>query len=217
MSHTDGCFKLHIWNQLIRLPAMQQPLVFCHTCVVYVLSSFNASASLHVEGMSVPGLQVLILTLHPSLYIYLPASGLNNEVATPHLLQNGGNSVDLYGRPELLHTLSLLLHCRVICKHYSHLLLFIIVLKSLAEWKRFLFFWQGRCTYLPGPLSPLLSNVSPLLLLIRVNEMVPFTHPIWARPWNTPCFVKRWRGRTFDLQKPPDNYLFTYLCIYCWH
>lgn len=46
----------------------------------------------------------------------------------------------------------------------------------------FFFFWQGRCTYLPGPLSPLLSNVSPLLLLIRVNEMVPFTHPIWARP-----------------------------------
>lgn len=60
------------------------------------------------------------------------------------LLQNGAHSRGLYGRSELLHTLSLLLHCIVMCKHYSHLLLFIIAPKCEAEGKRFLLSWQGR-------------------------------------------------------------------------
>lgn len=60
------------------------------------------------------------------------------------------------------------------------------------------------CRYLQRrrSLSFLLSPLfSALPSLIRVNEMVPFTRPIWARPWNTPCFVERWRGMTRDLQK----------------
>lgn len=111
MSHTDGCFKLHIWNQLIRLAAMQQQSVFCDTCVVDVLSSFNASANLAAYGGHVCASPPIAYLNFTSQSLHLPSSGLNNEVVTPHLLQNAANSVDLYGQPELLQTLSLLLHC----------------------------------------------------------------------------------------------------------
>lgn len=109
----------------------------------------------------------------------------------------------------------------VVWRHYSSLRSLLLCPETF-RWIKAQFL-QGRLqvsaektlSLSPPFLLPL--SLSPLLFQIRVNEMVPFTHPIWARPWNTPCFVKRWRGMTCDLQKPPDNYLFTYLCIDCWH
>lgn len=199
---------------------MQQQSVFCHMYVVDVLSSFNASASLAACGGHVCARPPIAYLNFTSQSLHLPSLPLASTVKLWPLT---------FFRME-----AILLTCIDNPSSFTHSLCFYVVelcasiiptfFSLLLSWNLWLnesvsFFFLAGSLHVSArtALSPLLSNVSPLLLLIRVNEMVPFTHPIWARPWNTPCFVKRWRGRTFDLQKPPDNYLFTYLCIYCWH
>lgn len=149
---------------------------------------------------------------------------LSHSHTFPDIPQSRSDSADLHGHFQLCHTHSLIL-CERFCGCVEALFLpplFIIMSWNLPLNKSTVFAgsFAGICredslSFSPPFLLPL--SLSPLLFQIRVNEMVPFTHPIWARPWNTPCFVKRWRGMTCDLQKPPDNYLFTYLCIDCWH
>ena len=122
------------------------------------------------------------------------------------------------------HTHSLQLHCMVTCKHYSHLLLFIIVLKSLLNGSVSFFF---SIFFLAGSFPRICTDDS---LPSSLQRLSPF--PSDKSKWNGSfhssyrgqamkyawlCQRKRWRRRTFDLQNPADNYLFTYLSIYCWH
>lgn len=100
---------------------------------------------------------------------------LTVKQATPQLLKLAGGTEaasgleftsKTYSKASHTHTHTQL-HCMVMCKHFAHLLLFIIVLKSSLNGKAllsgFLFFFFGRvvCTYLTLPPPPL-SNVSPL-------------------------------------------------------
>lgn len=130
VSHTDGYFNLHIWNQFIILAAMQQQSVFCHTCVVDVLSSFNASASLSACGGHVCARPKIAYLNFTSQSLHLPSPLLASTMKLRPLTFFRMEAILLIcmDNPSSF-TLSLLLHCRVMCKHYS----LIIVLKSLAE------------------------------------------------------------------------------------